>query len=185
MVTAIPDYRLKIRDVVGHMPADVRWELRRGELIIMSPAGYNHGLITMRLAARLYNFVDSEKLGTVFGAETGFLLPKLAESLLAPDVAFVRAGRLPQVNGPGYFAGPPDLAVEVISPSESQEAARAKAYDWIEAGTREIWNVWPSLEAVTIYRPDADPVTFDRSQVLRGSSVLSGFTCSIAEIFEY
>jgi len=93
-------------------------ELVAGELRRMSPVGPVHGIVTMRLARRLANQVEENDLGAVFGAESGFVLARNPDTVLAPDIAFVRKTRLLTQYPPGFFPGPPDLAVEVIAPGD-------------------------------------------------------------------
>ena len=94
-----------------------RCELVRGELLMMSPAGSEHGWVIMNIAAPLATFVRSHELGCVFGAETGFIIQRHPDSVRAPDIAFVCRDRVPDPLPPGFFDGPPDLAVEVTSPT--------------------------------------------------------------------
>ena len=107
------------------MPDDgFRYELVRGELRKMAPTGHVHGKVAMRLGARLDQYVDEHKLGVIYAAETGFRLASDPDTVRAPDVAFVRQDRLDLAEEPqGYFPGPPDLAVEVVSPGDTDRLA--------------------------------------------------------------
>ena len=131
-------------------------ELVRGELVMMSPAGFEHGVITQRIAAFLHAYVAPRSLGVVTAAETGFLLSRSPDTVRAPDVAFVAESRLPRGRTVGFFEGAPDLAIEVLSPSDiSDKAARARAdakiSDWLAAGCLEVWSVDPSCRTVTVH----------------------------------
>ena len=96
-----------------------RFDLIRGELIRMPPAGGEHGRIAMALGARLYNFVQEHRLGTVYAAETGFILDGSAGTVLAPDVAFILSSRLPEGDvQSGFVPHVPDLAIEIVSPPD-------------------------------------------------------------------
>src|SRR3954470_9248342 len=94
-----------------------RCELIDGEIVRMSPAGAKHGIVAMNLGATLRQFVKAKGLGRVFAAETGFKLAP--RRVRAPDVAFVRADRLAGGVPEKFFDGPPDLAIEVVSPSDT------------------------------------------------------------------
>lgn len=131
-------------------------ELVQGELVMMSPAGFEHGVITQRIAAFLHAYVSARRLGVVTAAETGFLLARSPDTVRAPDVAFVAESRLPRGSAAGFFDGAPDLAIEVLSPSDTRDqAARARATakiaDWLAAGCLEVWCVDPASRTATVH----------------------------------
>ncbi len=113
---AVPGRRMTA-DELFLLPDDgYRYALVGGELQRMSPAGFDHGAVIMNMAAPLTRHVKAERLGVVCGAETGFVLARRPDTVLAPDVAFVRRERIPSAGRPRTFwEGPPDLAVEVRS----------------------------------------------------------------------
>ena len=164
-------------------PRAGRCELVRGELIMMTPAGYRHGRIVSRLNARLEVFVEEHRLGEVTGGETGFLIHENPDTVRAPDVAFVTAARALPLPPQGYFQGPPDLAVEVLSPHDRAGTLLSKVYDWLDAGCREIWVVDPESRTVTVYRSKADVRVLDLSSDLT-SDVVAGFKVAVATLFE-
>ena len=97
-----------------------RYELVRGELRKMSPAGHRHGRIALNLTTPLDQFVRANQLGAVYAAETGFKLTADPDVVRAPDVAFVRRDRVEAVGETGgFWPGAPDLAAEVLSPGET------------------------------------------------------------------
>ena len=115
MVTA---QQITTADQLLEAPGLGRCELLRGELVMMPPAGFEHGRIEMAISAPLACFVKEHSLGVVTGAETGFLIGRDPDTVRAPDVAFVRAKRVPATPTTGFFEGAPDLAVEVLSPND-------------------------------------------------------------------
>ena len=159
-----------------------RCELVRGELIMMSPAGSRHGSVVARLTGRMVGFVDEDRLGAVFGAETGFRIQHDPDSVRAPDVAFVRASRLPADLPEGFFPGPPDLAVEVVSPSDRASEVLAKVQDWLEAGSAAVWVVDPETRRVSVYRA-GEMAVLKETDVLSGGDLLPGFSLPVARIF--
>jgi Uma2 family endonuclease len=183
MVTTFPDMKFRIEEVAGRMPERIRWELVEGELHMMTPAGPEHGLVAYRVSRILDRWVYPRRLGELFAAETGFLIHRNPDTLLAPDVPFVRADRLDRARG-AYFDGPPDLAVEVISPSESKQDAMDKARQWLDGGTQAVWLVWPRERQVTVFTKVAEPIQLSDRDILRGEPVLPGFQCNVREIFE-
>jgi len=161
-----------------------RGELIKGEFITMSPAGHLHGNIALNIASQLWIFVRTNNLGKVYAAETGFVLVKNPDTVRAPDAAFVRLDRLyPQKEG-GFFDGRPDLAVEVISPSETVEQIENKVFDYLDAGTHLVWLVYPRSKTVTVYRSETDIELLTVQDTLDGGDLLPGFTLPVKEIFE-
>ena len=161
-----------------------RCELVRGELRMMIPAGYEHGRITMNLSTPIAIHAKANGLGTVVAAETGFRLARDPDTVRAPDVAFVHADR-PGPADRGYYAGPPDLAVEVLSPDDRPGYVREKVAEWIEAGTRAVWVVDPHTRKVTVHEPGGEPRVLDDTDTLPGGNVLPGFEFAVAEVFSW
>jgi Uma2 family endonuclease len=161
-----------------------RCELIRGELIRMSPAGSEHGRVVANITVPLGMFVKQHSLGTVFGAGTGFRIGRDPDTVRAPDVAFVTAQRLGAKLAPGFFPGPPDLAVEVLSPGDRAGEVLAKVQDWLEAGCRAVWVADPRTRTVTVYRSPSDIVVLGKSETLSGGDLLPGFSLSASEFFE-
>jgi Uma2 family endonuclease len=171
-------------DELFAMPEDGwRYELRCGELIRMVPPGYQHGHFNSRLHLSLGAYVLAHELGDVV-TEVGFRLTRDPDTVRAPDIAFVRADRLPAGELPvAYWAGAPDLAVEMISPSEAAEHVREKIEEYLCAGARLVWIIYPRLRSVEVWRADGSWTKVDRDGVLSGEDVVPGFTMPVAQIF--
>jgi Uma2 family endonuclease len=160
-----------------------RCELIQGELVHMAPAGFEHGRIEFRLAARMERFAEENALGVVVGGEAGFLIETDPDTVRAPDIAFVRAERVPTEPHPGFFAGAPDLAVEVVSPGDRASEVLAKVRDWLRAGCRLVWVADPATRTVCVYRPGGRSNLLSVGEDLSGEDVLPGFRLPIAEAF--
>jgi Uma2 family endonuclease len=160
-----------------------RCELVRGELFMMSPAGAEHGRIVVRVTVPLGRFVQEHALGTVFGAETGFQIARDPDTVRAPDVAFVRTERIGDDLGPGFFQGPPDLAVEVLSPDDRAGEVLAKVQDWLDSGCRCVWVADPRARSVSVCRNRSQIVVLREPDALEGGDLLPGFSLPVAEIF--
>ena len=151
---------------------------------MMSPAGSLHGKITARLGAILYKYVEQNKLGIVFGAETGFVIRRDPDTVLAPDVSFVRSNRIPNPLPQGFFPGPPDLAVEVLSPNDRASEVQAKIRDWLDAGCQVVWIIDPQTKSVTIYKSTHDIAVLNAADILTDVHLLPDFHAAVNEIFE-
>jgi Uma2 family endonuclease len=167
------------------LPADGgRYELREGELRMMSPAGGRHGRIAVRIAQLLANHVDQHQLGVVFAAETGFLISLDPDTVLAPDVAFVSGPRFDQVEDEvHYLPFAPDFAVEVISPSDRFTHVENKAVLWLESGTKLVLLVDPESESVHAYRSRCNVHVFRRDESIDCQDAVPHWTLNVNDIF--
>jgi Uma2 family endonuclease len=173
-----------IQDVIA-LPDDAhRYELVRGELRRMSPAGRKHGRLIMNLSTPLDQFVRDHRLGVVYAAETGFIIETNPDTLRAPDLAFVRQERVAAApDDEGYFPGPPDLAVEFISPHDLYTEVDEKVLDYLDAGTRMVMIVNPRKRTVTVYRSRSDISLLTAEDVVQGGDVLPGWSLPVSAIF--
>lgn len=163
---------------------EFRYELIEGELITMSPAGHNHGKLAMRIGAALNRYVEENKLGEVYAAETGFKVKSKPDTVRAPDAAFVTQERVDAVTDErGYFPGAPDLAVEVISPDDAADEVEAKVEMWLNSGAQLVWVVYPKLRAVTVHRSRHDIKRLVAGDTLDGEDVIKGFQYALADLF--
>lgn len=156
------------------------YEYVKGELRQMSPPTMEHGEISMCIILPLGTYVRDKQLGRLYPADTTF---KLGDRLVKPDVAFVSNERLPENRRQGSPI-PPDLAVEVTSPSESHHDIIEKVLAYLEAGTRLVWIIEPIAQTVTVYRSKTDIKTLTHKDTLTGEDVVEGFSCPVAQLFE-
>lgn len=159
-----------------------RCELVRGEIIKMAPAGFDHGNIESRINRRVGEFVAAHDLGVVVSGDTGFILSRSPDTVRAPDVAFVGKRRIPARGSPGFFDGPPDLAVEVVSPSDRISDV-SKIEEWLTAWTQSVWVVDPPNRWIDVHRRDGSVVRYRSSESLRDELVLPGFAMQVSEVF--
>jgi Uma2 family endonuclease len=181
---AVGTRQITIEELEKMPQTDARVELVEGEIIKMPPAGHEHGKIALAIGSILRDFVVRHKLGDAYAAETGFVLKRSPDTVRAPDAAFVTAERAEKMEGKeGFFPGPPDLAVEVISPNDSDEDVEAKVLDYLQAGTRLVWIIRPRTRTVTVYRSREDIRLLTAEETLEGGDVLPGFSVPVREIF--
>ena len=171
---------------LANMPDDgFRYELVRGELRKTPPAGHIHGKHAASIMASLWMHVKARGLGTVYAAETGFHLASAPDHVRAPDAAFVRRERADAARGVrGFFPGPPDAAVEVISPSDRYSEVEEKVEDWLEAGTSVVIVVDPRRRVVEVRRSHAESVMLTESDTLDIEDIAPGWRMPIEDIFE-
>jgi Uma2 family endonuclease len=173
------------------MPDDAwHYELVEGRLVRMPPTGAAHGSMNVRVAVLLEEFVSKRQLGTVMVGETGFILSGVGEpdTVLAPDVAFVSAARMPpeEVRAEtGYLRLAPTFVVEVASPSQHRPELAAKAERWLRAGVQLVWVVWPAERQVDAWdaRGPTDPRTLGVDDELDGGEVLPGLRLPVARLW--
>jgi Uma2 family endonuclease len=162
-----------------------KYEIQAGMLLSEPLPGTRHGLITVRIAALLDAHVRPRRLGVVLGNDTGFILSRSPDTVRGPDVAFVARERFDALEDvTRAFPGAPDLAVEVLSPSNTAGAIRAKVADYLAAGTRLVWVVDTAVEAVAVYRSLLSPRTLLEGDTLEGEDVIPDFRAAVTELFE-
>jgi len=173
-------------DDLWRMPDDgQRHELIRGALTTMAPAGGGHGGVAGRITVAVGGHVLAKRLGEVLTADAGFLIERDPDPVRAPDVAFISKDRVPAGGLPIRFIPfAPDIAVEVLSPADSQPEVDEKTNQWLAAGTAMVWIVNPLNRTVAVHRSGRDPRVLREADTLDGQAVCPGFSVKVAEIFE-
>jgi Uma2 family endonuclease len=162
---------------------DHRYELVEGRVIRMNPPGSRHAVLAARLASLLSQHVEKGGLGVVM-ASGGLHLASRPDTVREPDVAFVRAERIPPSGIPdGFWPGPADLAVEIRSPGDRRSEISAKVNEYLARGVRLVWIVDPKARTVTVHQQDEPQVILEGDAMLDGRTVLPGFSCSLDYIF--
>ena len=156
------------------------YEYVKGELIPMSATTLEHGAICGNVIWCLRSHVREKQLKAMVFVDSGFTVE---DRVLRPDVAFLSAAGIP-ANLRKASPVPPDLAVEVVSPSDKLYSVIEKAFTYLNAGTRLVWVIEPVAKTVTVYRSESDFETLKSSDTLTGEDVVEGFACQVAELFE-
>lgn len=164
--------------------AERRLELVEGEIVELASSSKKNTVIAARVVRFLGNFVDERDLGYVTGADGGFQLGPRTVRL--PDAAFISKERAGGLEG-AMFGAAPDLAVEVISDSETPRDVLDKARAYLDAGAQMVWTVYPDAQVVDVYRRSADGGmivdTIGADGTLSGAPALPGFTLPLADLF--
>jgi len=166
------------------LPSDLRCELLDGEVVELAPAGLRHNTIITNIAPHLGGYAKVGLLGRVFSGDTGIILARNPDRVRAPDLCFIARERLPTGAVPeGFTEIVPDLIVEVISPSDRAGDVQQKADEWLRAGARLVWTVYPETRTVVAQTSDATR-TYREGDTLTGEPVLPGFAVRVAALFE-
>jgi Uma2 family endonuclease len=150
----------------------------------MGNSGMEHGYIACLLVAVLTNFVLQHRLGAVCDSSTGFALK--SGNIRSPDVSFVARSRLQGLKRPprGFFAGSPDLAVEILSPNNTVEEIHAKIVEYFDNQTQLVWVIHPDEQFVLVYRQPSPDRLLRPGDELDGNSIVPGFSMPVAQLFE-
>ena len=162
-----------------------RLELVKGKVYEMAPAGGRHGGVGMNAGTDLNVHVRTNQLGRVFAAETGFIIRRDPDTVLAPDVAFISRERMVPEDVPDSFVEMvPDLVVEVVSPGDTRREVREKVEDWLGAGVRLVWVLYPATQTAMVYRSQGDVLDLTEHESLNGEDVVPGFSCRLSDLFD-
>jgi Uma2 family endonuclease len=168
-------------DLSKFLDDDRRFELVRGELIVMPPVKRIHGLIANWIAYLLTGFVHERNLGQVI-AEAGYLLEENPDTVRAPDVSFIAKSRVAPLTG-DYDRTPPDLVVEVASPGNTTSDMNDKIEQYFKAGVRLIWVLYPNTRTVYVYTSARQVRILGIEDTLDGGDVLPDFSIAVRDIF--
>jgi Uma2 family endonuclease len=168
------------------LPGDeVKQELQGGYLVSEPLPGSRHGRVAAAVADELRTHVKKHRLGVVFAGDTGFVLARSPDTVRGPDVSFVTRERFEQVGESAKaFPGPPDLAIEILSPSNTPASMHAKVADYLAAGARRVWVVDSETRTVAVYATLLAPRILAPTDFLVGEDVVPGFRVRVADLFE-
>lgn len=163
----------------------VRLELIDGEVVEVPGAGGLHGALGFKLLRMLDDFVQLHDLGLVMPDGLDYVLRRGPDQLRIPDVSFMAWERIPETGIPeGFWEGPPTIAVEVVSPHDRADDIHAKVQDYLEAGARQVWVMWPRTRSMTVYDATHGVRELGADATLDGGSELPGFTVRVGDLFE-
>ena len=161
-----------------------RYELVRGELRVMQPAGIEHGRVAMVAGGVLLAHVRRTGSGVVLGAETGFVLESDPDTVRAPDASYISQEHYDRI-GPTtkYWPGAPDFAVEVLLPEDRPGKVWEKLREWLAAGTIAVVVLDPARRTATVYRARHEPQVHGLGDTLDLSDAVPDFVVTVAELF--
>ncbi len=158
-------------------------ELVRGEIVAMPGPGVEHGEVQGNVHFLIKQFLKANPIGRVV-VESGVITERGPDTVRGPDVSYYSKERLPlDKRVTGYHDQPPDLCVEVVSPSNTVRELKAKAKEYLFAGVRAVWIIDPKEREVVIVTEPLESRTLEAEATLDGGEVLPGFCCKVAELF--
>jgi Uma2 family endonuclease len=162
-----------------------RYELVNGELIDVGNSGAKHGYVCSILMIILGGYIYSQKIGAIFDSSTAFRLK--SGNKRSPDFSFVAKDRLQGLEElpDGFLEGAPDLAVEILSPSNTVEEIHDKLVEYFDNGAQLVWVIHPKEHYVLVYRSSVQPDRLLKStDLLDGEDIIPGFTLPVANLFQ-
>ncbi len=161
---------------------DDHYELVEGKVVETAIPGMQHGGVVATVGSVLLKYVSGHKLGQVC-ARGGFILSP--GTVRAPDVAFIRKERIPAEGLPqAFFSGPPDLAVEVVSPSDTAAELDVKVHEYLRNGVSQVWVAYPEGKRMQVFERDGRMMRHEEGDTLNGGDLLPGFAVVVGELFK-
>jgi Uma2 family endonuclease len=171
-------------ELLLEMPDGPRFELLNGKLVERH-MGAESSRVAARAISLLDQFVSPQRLGQVFATDCGYrIFEDEPNRVRFPDGSFIARGRLPGEKIPkGHLTLFPDLAVEVVSPSDLAEEVEGKRIDYLRAGTRLVWIIFPEARTIHVFRGDGSASVLTETDEITGGDVLPGFSCKVSQFF--
>ena len=162
------------------LPEDRRYELDEGEIIELTFPSPSHNETAGRIYSLLRSWNTVAKAGVVFLPDAPYILAE--GSLRGPDISFVRQSRLQAIDFDKPIPGAPDLAVEVVSPSDRRGALLRKVGQYLAAGSVEVWLVYTITHTVTVFTAVGERV-LESDDLIESPVLLPGFSARVSEFF--
>ena len=176
--------RLVSLEEYAALPEYPRYELVKGELVEKMFASREHELTVIRTGTQLNIHVEAHNLGEVYGSNRPFVTgPDSPATSRLPDVSFVSNERL---KLPEMFEalvdGAPDLAVEVLSPSNTVTEMAQKVAEYLNNGSKAVWVFDPIARTLTVHTLNTPPQILTDADTISGADYLTGFVCPVADL---
>ena len=166
------------------LPKHPRYELVKGVLVELMAASRDHERTVIRIGRHMDIHVDIHGLGEVYGSNRGYVTgPDSPGTSRMPDVSFVSNARLEQPELAGMlYNGAPDLAVEILSESNTPAQIAQKIDEYLNAGGRAVWVIDIDARTITVHTTDAPPLALTDADTIHGGDYLPGFACPVADL---
>ena len=166
------------------LPKHPRYELVKGVLVELMTASREHEHVSSLVNWRMSAHVFPSHLGEVYTSNRGYVTgPNSPATSRMPDVSFVSNERLDQPELAGMlFNGAPDLAVEILSDSNTPAEIAQKIAEYLNAGGKAVWVIDIDARTLTVHTPNAPPLSLTDADTIDGADYLPGFTCPLADL---
>lgn len=161
---------------------DGRFDLVDGEVWHVAASGQRHGKYVVRMAMHLAMYATRTGVGEVYGAGFAYIVDPAAATVLCPDVSVLSVAHVLADND-DFHPGPPDIAVEVISPSETARRVAVKVARYLEAGTAIVWCVYPRTKQIVVHEAESASFILGVGDTLTGGMLLPDFALALATLF--
>ena len=170
-----------LQDLLNTPKDGNKHELVDGEIVV-SPAGMRHSEVAINIGGLIWEFLQKNPIGKVYASDVGIAFPN--GNVRSPDVTYVSIAKLPEGRSPETFGEViPDLAVEVLSPSDSLKELGRKIGEFLENGVPIVWLVDPARQTVTVYRSLTETQQLTSKDTITAEPVLPGFSVPISRFF--
>jgi Uma2 family endonuclease len=157
-------------------------ELSEGILITMPPPVSLHSLVLTQVLEVLQAYLRQNPVGRAM-PEAGYFLFRYPPTVRQPDISVLSKERIQATPKDSWFEGAPEIAVEVVSPSDSAQDLEIKTKQYLQAGAKQVWVLYPATRTVHVSRPNTPVVVLDEIQTLTGGDLLPGFSVKVADLF--
>jgi len=164
-------------DSAGHC------ELIRGEFIEVTPPNTTHAATMTNIVLLIGRYVKDHRLGKLYTGDAGVVIEHDPDTVLGPDLSFFIAERVP-IDVPVYFQTPPDLVIEIVSPSNAAREIERKTGMYLESGVRQVWVVYPAKRQVVVHSSSGEPRTLHDDDQLTEGDILPGLSINVSSIFD-
>lgn len=176
--------KMTLEEVRQLNPDEQPGELVRGVFVPMSRPTIRHGFVTAKVVFILMRYLEQNPIGQVVCNDAGFVLEQQPDTLRGPDVGVILKERIPPEGLPDdWWEGAPDLAVEIVSRSQTAHDLAKKALEYLQAGTKMVWVIDPESRTVAVYTPPDHIRILGESETLDGGDVLPNFQIRVGELF--
>jgi len=163
------------------LPGDgVQHEISAGRLITMPPPHFSHAKVALSVLKALLRYLAAEHWEVI--PEAGYVLCSDPLTVRQPDLSVLSKKRFDTTKR-GYCTGAPELAIEVISPSDDEDEIKLKIAQYLQYGTIEVWVLYPTTRQVQVFRADGGSTVLNASDTLDGGPVLPGFSIAVSDLF--